>query len=184
MAGDVADENSVLALFETAERALGPITALVNNAGITGPWCRTETLKHDDLVRVLQVNVVGSMMCAREAVKRMSTAQGGGGGNIVNLSSRASELARPIPGFIRGLEGRDRFFTIGLAQEVAREGIRVNAVMPGLIDTDIHEAGGGGDRLKMALPTVPMGRVGGAAEVAEAILWLLSPAASMSPAPF
>ncbi len=179
IAGDVADEGAILNLFETAERELGPITGLVNNAGITGTFCRAETLERDDILRVLNVNVVGSMLCAREAVKRMSTARGGKGGGIVNLSSRAAELGSPNSWIqYAASKGAIDTFTVGLAYEVAREGIRVNAVMPGLIDTDIHEAGGGGDRLKAALPSVPMNRIGQASEVAEAILWLLSPAAS------
>jgi NAD(P)-dependent dehydrogenase (short-subunit alcohol dehydrogenase family) len=177
--GDMADEKAILNLFEHAERELGPITGLVNNAGITGMFCRAETLEHDDVMRVLQVNVVGTMLCAREAVKRMSTARGGRGGAIVNLSSRASELGSPNSWIqYAASKGAVDSFTIGLAYEVAREGIRVNAVMPGLIDTEIHEAGGGGDRLAKALPSVPMDRIGTAAEVAEAILWLMSPAAS------
>ena len=179
IAGDVADEQAIIALFQTAERELGPITALVNNAGITGPWNRLETITRETIQRVLEVNVTGSMLCAREAVKRMSTKNGGKGGVIVNLSSRASELGSPNSWIqYAASKGAIDTFTIGLAYEVAREGIRVNAVMPGLIDTEIHVSGGGGDRLQQALPSVPMNRIGTAEEVAEAILWLASPAAS------
>ncbi len=179
VAGDVADEQTVLDLFDKAERQLGPITALVNNAGVTGPAGRVENLSREILMRVLEVNVVGAVLCAREAVRRMSTRHGGKGGAIVNLSSRAAELGSAnLWVQYATSKGAIDSFTVGLAKEVAREGIRVNAVMPGLIETDIHESGGGGERLRAELPSVPMDRIGTAEEVAEAILWLLSPAAS------
>ena len=179
IAGDVADESVVMNLFATAERALGPISALVNNAGITGPFGLIETLTAETVERVLAVNVKGSMICAREAVRRMSTRNGGTGGAIVNLSSKAAVLGSPNSWLqYAASKGAIESFTRGLAYEVAPFGIRVNAVQPGLIDTEIHASGGGAQRLADALPSVPMGRIGTAEEVAEAILWLLSPAAS------
>ena len=179
IAGDVADEAAVLNLFATAERELGPIKALVNNAGITGPYGMAESLKRETWAQVLDVNVLGAALCAREAVKRMSTKHGGTGGAIVNMSSKAATLGSPNSWLqYAASKGAIESFTRGLAYEVAREGIRVNAVAPGLIDTEIHAAGGGSQRLADALPTVPMGRIGRAEEVAEAVLWLLSPAAS------
>jgi NAD(P)-dependent dehydrogenase (short-subunit alcohol dehydrogenase family) len=179
IAGDVADESVVMNLFATAERALGPISALVNNAGITGPFGLIETLTAETVERVLAVNVKGSMICAREAVRRMSTRNGGAGGAIVNLSSKAAVLGSPNSWLqYAASKGAIESFTRGLAYEVAPFGIRVNAVQPGLIDTEIHASGGGAQRLADALPSVPMGRIGTAEEVAEAILWLLSPAAS------
>jgi NAD(P)-dependent dehydrogenase (short-subunit alcohol dehydrogenase family) len=177
--GDVAAEAAVLDLFASAERALGPIAALVNNAGITGDFGRAETLTRANWETVLEVNVIGAALCAREAVKRMSTKNGGAGGAIVNISSRAATLGSPNSWLqYAASKGAIDSFTRGLAYEVAREGIRVNAVEPGLIDTEIHGNAGGAERLAKALPTVPMGRIGRAAEVAEAVLWLLSPAAS------
>ncbi len=179
IAGDVADEQAVLAMFTTAERELGPITALVNNAGITGPFGLIEDLTYETVERVLAVNVTGSMICAREAIKRMSTKHGGKGGAIVNLSSKAAALGSPNSWLqYAASKGGIESFTRGLAYEVAPYGVRVNAVQPGLIDTEIHGLDGGAQRLAAALPSVPMQRIGKAEEVAEAILWLLSPAAS------
>jgi len=179
IAGDVADEAAVLNMFAAAERELGPITALVNNAGVTGPFGLVEDLTRETVERVLAVNVTGSMICAREAVKRMSTRNGGKGGAIVNLSSKAAVLGSPNSWLsYAASKGAIESFTRGLAYEVAPYGIRVNAVQPGLIDTEIHASGGGAQRLIDALPSVPMNRIGTAEEVAEAILWLLSPAAS------
>jgi len=177
--GDVADERAVLDLFATAERELGPITALVNNAGLTGPSGRVEALTLDTLERVLAVNVVGAVLCAREAVRRMAKSRGGAGGAIVNMSSRAAALGGPGAWVHYALtKGALDSFTRGLAYEVARDGIRVNALSPGLIDTGIHDAWGGAELLERLAPTVPIGRTGSAEEVAEAALWLLSPAAS------
>lgn len=177
--GDVAEEAAVLALFATAERELGPIKALVNNAGITGPFGYAENLTRETWSQVLDINVLGSALCAREAVRRMSTKQGGSGGAIVNMSSRAAVLGSPNSWLqYAASKGAIESFTRGLAYEVARQGIRVNAVEPGLIDTEIHASGGGAERLADALPSVPIGRIGRADEVAEAVLWLLSPAAS------
>ncbi|MGA2960034.1 MAG: SDR family oxidoreductase [Candidatus Korobacteraceae bacterium] len=177
--GDVAKEQDVLRLFTTATRDLGPITALVNNAGITGKAGRVEALELQVLERVLAVNVVGAVLCAREAVRCMSTRKGGQGGAIVNIGSRASELGGAGEWVHYGLsKGAIDTFTVGLAREVAAEGIRVNAVSPGLIDTELHAAAGVADRLPRLAATVPIPRIGEAAEVAEGVLWLLSPAAS------
>ena len=173
--GDVASEDDVVRLFHVAERDLGPIKALVNNAGITGPVSRFDVLPSSVIERVLAVNVVGTMLCAREAVRRMSTHNGGNGGAIVNLASRASELGGSGEWVHYAVsKGAVDTFTIGLAREVAAEGVRVNAVSPGLIETDIQTA----DRLARLTPHVPMRRVGQPLEVAEVVVWLLSEAAS------
>ncbi len=175
LAGDVAREADVIALFDAVARELGPVTALVNNAGITGSAGRLENVSVDTLRRVLEVNVLGAMLCAREAVRRMSTRRGGRGGAVVNVSSAAATLGSPgeyvwYAASKAAVDG----LTLGLAREVAGEGIRVNAVSPGLVATDIHGPG----RLERLTPQVPMARVGTAEEVAQAILWLLSDAAS------
>jgi NAD(P)-dependent dehydrogenase (short-subunit alcohol dehydrogenase family) len=179
VAGDVAKEQDVLRLFATAARELGPITALVNNAGITGKAGRVEALELQVLERVLAVNVVGAVLCAREAVRCMSTKHGGKGGAIVNIGSRASGLGGAGEWVHYGLsKGAIDTFTVGLAKEVGGEGIRVNLISPGLIDTEIHVAAGMADRLPRLAATIPIPRIGDAAEVAEGVLWLLSPAAS------
>jgi NAD(P)-dependent dehydrogenase (short-subunit alcohol dehydrogenase family) len=173
--GDTADEPAVVRMFEQIDSELGPVTSLVNNAGITGRAGRLDSYDAAEVRRVLDVNVVGAMLCAREATKRMSTKNGGKGGTIVNLSSIAAEIGGAgswIP--YAAAKGAINSFTVGLARELAAEGIRVNAVMPGLIDTEIHAAAGVGDRLKTLAPTVPMGRIGTAEECAEAIVWLMS----------
>jgi NAD(P)-dependent dehydrogenase (short-subunit alcohol dehydrogenase family) len=173
--GDVANEADVRRLFETAERELGALGGLVNNAGITGMPARVEDLGLAELERILAVNVVGTVLCAREAVRRLSTKHGGAGGGIVNVSSMAATMGGANQWVAyAAAKGAVNSFTIGLAREVAAEGIRVNAVSPGLIDTEIHAAAGIGDRLEKLTPTVPMQRIGSAEEVAEAILWLLS----------
>ena len=173
--GDVAKEADAVRLFETVDRELGPVTALVNNAGITGPTRRVADIDYETLRSVLDINVIGSFLCAREAVRRMSTARGGRGGAIVNVSSRASEIGGGGEFVIYGAsKGAIDTFTVGLAREVAAEGVRVNAVNPGLIETEIHPDG----RLQRMVPMVPLGRAGTAEEVAEVILWLLSDAAS------
>lgn len=177
--GDVSEEAAVVALFEEAARVLGPVTALVNNAGVSGRPGRLDAVAGSDLSRVLGINVIGTILCAREAVRRMSRRHGGPGGVIVNLSSAAARLGGAGEWVhYAASKGAVETFTIGLAREVAAEGIRVNAVRPGLIETDIHAAAGDPDRPARLAPTVPMGRAGTAEEVAEAILWLLSPAAS------
>jgi len=176
---DMAKEADIIAMFDACDEAFGPLGGLVNNAGITGHISRVEDLDRDTLEHLLAVNVIGPFVCAREAVKRMSTRHGGHGGTIVNVSSRASELGSPNE-FVHyaASKGAIDSFTIGLAREVAGEGIRVNAVNPGLIDTEIHARAGSPDRLERLLPGVPMARIGSADEVAETILWLMSDAAS------
>ena len=173
--GDVAVEADVVRLFETAERQLGAVTALVNNAGVVDLAERVDAMSFDRLMRMMTVNVVGSFVAAREAVKRMSTKYGGKGGSIVNLSSVAARLGAP-GNYVdyAASKGAIDTFTLGLALEVAREGIRVNAVRPGIIDTDIHASGGIPDRVEKMRGSVPMAREGSAQEVSEAILWLLS----------
>ena len=177
--GDVAQEADVLRLFETAVRELGPIDALVNNAGITGKLGRFEAVMADDIARVLAINVLGTMLCAREAVRRMSTKHGGTGGAIVNLSSRAAQLGGSGEWLhYAASKGAVETFTIGLAREVAAEGIRVNAVAPGLIETGLHAAAGVPDRVERMKNAIPQQRAGTVAEVSAAVLWLLSPEAS------
>jgi NAD(P)-dependent dehydrogenase (short-subunit alcohol dehydrogenase family) len=172
---DTADEAAVIRMFAEIDRQLGPVTSLVNNAGITGKSGRLDSYDGAAIRRVLEVNVVGAMLCSREAAKRMSTKNGGAGGTIVNLSSIAAVLGgggswTPYA----AAKGAINSFTVGLARELAGEGIRVNAIMPGLIDTEIHAAAGVGDRLNALIPTVPMGRIGTAEECAELIVWLMS----------
>ena len=175
---DVSREDHIVDMFERAERELGPIKGLVNNAGITGGFGRVEDVTAEALERTLKVNVTGAILCAREAVKRTSTKHGGTGGAIVNISSRAAHIGAPGEWVhYAATKGAIESFTIGLAREVATEGIRVNAVSPGLIETDIHTSGAPG-RLARLVPTVPMQRAGLPHEVAEAVLWLLSPTAS------
>jgi NAD(P)-dependent dehydrogenase (short-subunit alcohol dehydrogenase family) len=183
--GDVAIEEDVVRLFESCERELGRVTALVNNAGILEMQMRVEAMDAARLQRVLAVNVIGSFLCAREAVKRMSTRHGGAGGAIVNVSSGASRLGSPGEYVdYAASKGAIDTFTIGLAQEVAQEGIRVNAVRPGFIDTDIHASGGEPNRVDRVKAFVPMRRGGTAEEVANAILWLLSDEASFTTGSF
>lgn len=177
--GDVACEEDVLRLFQTAERELGPIKGLVNNAGITGGFARVDAVSAKALADVMAVNVTGSFLCAREAVRRMSTRHGGSGGAIVNISSRAVQYGSAGEWVhYAASKGAIDTFTLGLAREVATEGIRVNAVAPGLIDTEIHADNGEPQRLQRLMGTIPMGRAGQPDEVAEAVVWLLSPAAS------
>jgi NAD(P)-dependent dehydrogenase (short-subunit alcohol dehydrogenase family) len=176
---DVAREEDVIRLFETGERELGPIKALVNNAAITGGFSRVDSVTAKTLEQVMAVNVTGAFLCAREAVRRMSNRHGGTGGAIVNISSRAAQIGSAGEWVhYAASKGAIDSFTIGLAREVATEGIRVNAVAPGLIDTGLHAANGAPDRLNRLTSSIPMQRPGTALEVAEAVLWLLSPAAS------
>jgi NAD(P)-dependent dehydrogenase (short-subunit alcohol dehydrogenase family) len=176
---DVGRETDILRLFETAERELGPVRALVNNAGITGGFARVDSIDADATSQMLRVNVLGTMLCSREAVRRMSTARGGVGGAIVNISSLAARTGGSGEWVhYAASKGAIDSFTIGLAREVANEGIRVNAVAPGLIDTDLHVANGAPDRMQRLAPTIPMQRPGTAEEVAAGVVWLLSPAAS------
>jgi NAD(P)-dependent dehydrogenase (short-subunit alcohol dehydrogenase family) len=176
---DVAAEAEVERLFETVDRELGPVTALVNNAGLAGRADRLDAAPGATIRQVIEVNLLGAIWCARAAVRRMSTNYGGRGGAIVNLSSAAATLGSPGE-FVwyAASKGAIDSLTIGLAKEVAREGIRVNGVAPGLIATEIHAASGRPERLEALAPTVPLGRAAEPQEVAETILWLLSPAAS------
>ena len=181
VAADVAVEADVVRLFETVDAQLGRVTALVNNAGILERHMRVEEMDAGRLSRVLAANVIGSFLCAREAVKRMSTRHGGSGGAIVNLSSVASTLGSPNEYVdYAASKGAIDTFTLGLAKEVAAEGIRVNAVRPGVIYTDIHADGGEPGRVDRVKSAVPMLRGGHPEEVAKAILWLLSDEASYS----
>ncbi len=177
--GDVAREADILRLFERAEAALGPISGLANNAGITGGFARADAIEAEALARVLAVNVTGTILCSREAVRRLSTRHGGRGRAIVNISSLIARTGGAGEWVhYAASKGAVNSFTIGRAREVAAEGIRVNAVAPGLIDTDLHADNGAPDRLGRMAPTVPMQRAGTPDEVAAGVLWLLSPAAS------
>ena len=176
---DVSKEDEIVRMFETAETQLGPIKALVNNAAVTGGFARVEEVSAGALQSVFAVNVIGAMLCAREAVRRMSTRRGGTGGTIVNISSRAAHTGSPGEWVhYAASKGAIDSFTIGLAREVATEGIRVNAVAPGLVDTGLHAANGDPGRLQRLMGTIPMGRAGTPDEVAQAVLWLLSAKAS------
>ncbi len=178
---DVSDERQVEGLFAAAESALGPVTALVNNAGFTGPTGRLDATSADIIRRVIDVNVFGTIWCCREAVRRMSTRHGGAGGAIVNLSSGAASIGSPgIYVWYAGTKGAVDSFTVGLAKEVARDGIRVNAVAPGFVNTRIHADSGMPSRLEEEAPREPLGRAAEPEEIAEPILWLLSPAASFT----
>ncbi len=176
---DVSHEEQIIRMFETAERESGPIKGLVNNAGVTGGFARVEEVSSAAIANVFAVNVSGTILCSREAVRRMSTRRGGSGGAIVNISSRAAHTGAPGEWVhYAASKGAIDSFTIGLAREVATEGIRVNAVAPGLVDTGLHAANGDPGRLQRLMGTVPMGRAGTPTEVAEGVLWLLSPAAA------
>lgn len=185
VAADVADERDVVKLFEASDRALGSLTGLVNNAGILETQMRLETMSATRLTRVLATNVIGAFLCAREAVRRMSTRYGGRGGAIVNLSSAAARLGSPGEYIdYAASKGAIDTMTVGLAQEVAEEGIRVNAVRAGFIYTEMHASGGEPDRVDRVKAFVPMKRGGTADEVARAILWLLSDEASYTTGSF
>jgi len=176
---DISREQQVVRMFETAEHELGPIKALVNNAGVTGGFAGVEELTAEAIQKVLAVNVAGTMLSSREAVRRMSTGRGGRGGAIVNISSRAAHTGAAGEWVhYAASKGAIDSFTIGLAREVATEGIRVNAVAPGLVETGLHAANGEPGRLQRLMGTIPMQRAGLPQEVAEGVLWLLSPAAS------
>src|ERR1700741_1441608 len=176
---DVSIESEVIRLFQEAEAQLGPIYGLVNNAGITGGFARVDETTRPMLERLMAVNVIGPMLCLREAVKRMSTRYGHSGGSIVNISSLAARTGGAGEGVhYAASKGAMNTLTIGLAREVANEGIRVNAVSPGLIETDLHTAAGAPDRPARLSSTIPMKRPGTADEIAGGVLWLLSPEAS------
>jgi NAD(P)-dependent dehydrogenase (short-subunit alcohol dehydrogenase family) len=175
---DVSRENDILALFKAADE-FGTLGALINNAGIVGRTSRVDEMSAERIAQMMAVNVTGSMLCAREAVKRMSTRHGGKGGVIVNLSSVAAKLGSPNTYVdYAASKGAIDSFTIGLGHEVAGEGIRVAAIRPGLIDTEIHASGGEPDRAHKLSHMVPMKRVGTADEIANAIVWLMSDEAS------
>ena len=177
--GDVGNEADVIAMFEAVDRIFGGLDAFVNNAGVVDRKARVDEMNVERLERMMRINVVGSILCAREAVKRMSTLHGGKGGSIVNLSSIAATLGAPGEYVdYAASKGAIDTFTIGLAREVADEGVRVNTVRPGIIDTEIHASGGQPGRVAAMRGAVPMKREGKAEEVAQAVLWLLSDAAS------
>lgn len=177
--GDVGNEADVIAMFEAVDTTFGGLDAFVNNAGVVDRKARLDEMSVERLERMMRINVVGSILCAREAVKRMSTLRGGKGGSIVNLSSIAATLGAPGEYVdYAASKGAIDTFTIGLAREVADEGVRVNTVRPGIIDTEIHASGGQPGRVAAMRGAVPMKREGKAEEVAQAVLWLLSDAAS------
>lgn len=185
VAADVSREEDVVRLFDVCDRELGPPVALVNNAGILERQMRVEAMDAGRLERVLATNVIGAFLCAREAVRRMSTRHGGSGGAIVNVSSGAARWGSPGEYVdYAASKGAIDTFTVGLALEVADEGIRVNAVRPGFIDTDIHASGGEPGRIKRVQGSVPMKRGGQPEEVARAILWLISDEASFTTGSF
>ena len=176
--GDMANEADIVRMFKETEKAFGPVTHLVNSAGISRQM-RVDEYDGKLLTQLFATNVTGLMLCCREAVKRMSTKHGGKGGAIVNVSSMAATLGgRQGSSAYAATKGAVDSFTKGFAREVAAEGIRVNAVRPGIIDTDIHASGGIPDRAKTMAPMIPMLRPGSADEVAQSIVWLLSDAAS------
>lgn len=185
VAADVSREDEVERLFAEVDERLGPVTALINNAGILEQQMRVEQMTADRLERVLATNVIGPFLCAQAAMRRMSTRHGGQGGAIVNVSSAASRLgsAGEYVDYAASKGALDTF-TIGLAQEVAEEGIRVNAVRPAFIATDMHASGGEPDRIERVRHGVPMRRGGEPQEVAGAILWLLSDEASYTTGAF
>jgi NAD(P)-dependent dehydrogenase (short-subunit alcohol dehydrogenase family) len=176
---NVADEDQVLAMFNAIDEGMGRLSGLVNNAGVVDVYARVDQMSVARIRRMFDVNVLGSFICAREAVQRMSTKHGGHGGAIVNVSSAAARIGSPGQYVdYASAKGAIDTFTLGLAKEVAAEGIRVNAVRPGLIDTEIHASGGLPNRVKDLQHLIPAQRGGTAEEVAQAIVWLLSDAAS------
>ena len=176
---DVAEEGDVLGLFSRADETGLRLAALVNNGGVTGGIFRVDAVSVETLTRVLAVNVVGSFVCAREALLRMSTRHGGTGGAIVNIGSRAASIGGAGEWVhYAASKGAVETFTVGLAREVATEGVRVNCVSPGLVETDIHAGSGVPDRVARMAPIIPMARGGTPDEVADAVSWLLSPGAS------
>jgi NAD(P)-dependent dehydrogenase (short-subunit alcohol dehydrogenase family) len=176
---NVANEVQVVAMFDKVTAKLGQLTGLVNNAGVVDMTARLDEMSVERWRRMFDINVIGSLLCAREAVRRMSTRHGGAGGSIVNMSSAASRLGAPgqYPDYAAS-KGAIDTLTLGLAKEVAAEGIRVNAVRPGLIETELHASGGLPNRVRDLAHQVPIQRGGTAEEVAQAIVWLLSDEAS------
>lgn len=183
--GDVSEESDVVRMFAQIDERFGRLSSLVNNAGILAPQMRVEQIDAVRLNRILATNVTGSFLCAREAVRRMSTRHGGIGGAIVNISSRAAVLGSPgeYVDYAASKAALDAL-TIGLSKEVANEGIRVNGVRPGLIHTEMHASGGEPDRVTRLQASVPLGRGGAPSEVAEAVIWLLSAQASYTTGSF
>jgi NAD(P)-dependent dehydrogenase (short-subunit alcohol dehydrogenase family) len=182
---DIASEPEVVRLFEASDRTLGPLVGLVNNAATLETQMRVEAMTSARLKRVLGTNVVGAFLCAREAVKRMSTLRGGKGGSIVNVSSAASRIGSPGEYVdYAASKGALDTMTLGLAKEVAAEGIRVNSVRPGFIYTEMHASGGEANRVDRVKASIPMQRGGSPEEVAHAILWLLSAEASFTTGSF
>jgi NAD(P)-dependent dehydrogenase (short-subunit alcohol dehydrogenase family) len=176
---DVAQHAQVLAMFEAIDKNWGTLSGLVNNAGVVDVPARVDQMSPERLQRMFNINVMGSIWCAQEAVRRMSQRHGGVGGAIVNLSSAAAKLGSPGQYVdYAAAKGAIDTFTLGLAREVAAEGVRVNAVRPGIIETDIHASGGQPERAAQMAPQVPMKRAGSAEEVAQAIVWLLGPGSS------
>ncbi len=181
VAADLAEEDQIVSMFKIVDRDLGPLTALVNNGGIVSQSRRVDALDAQSLQHIFRVNVIGSFICAREAIKRMSLRHGGNGGAIVNVSSGAAVSGAPNEYVdYASTKGAIDTFTVGLAKELAPEGVRVNAVRPGFIKTDIHQSSGIKDRLKQVVSRIPMGRVGEPEEIANAIIWLLSDEASFT----
>lgn len=177
--GDVADEAQIVRLFAAVDQQLGPVTGLVNNAGVVDVTARVEDMSWQRLERMMRINVLGTFACAKEAIRRMSTRHGGQGGVIVNLSSVAARLGAPGQYVdYAASKGAIDTFTMGLAKELASDHIRVNAVRPGVIDTEIHASGGLPNRARDLASQIPMQRPGTAQEIAEAIVWLLSDQAS------
>jgi NAD(P)-dependent dehydrogenase (short-subunit alcohol dehydrogenase family) len=177
--GDVGTESDVMAMFEAVDKRFGRLDALVNNAGVVDRVARVDEMSVARIERLLRINVLGSFLCAREAIKRMSTRHGGKGGVIVNMSSAAARLGG-VGLYVdyAASKGAIDTMTIGLSREVAREGIRVNAIRPGMIDTEIHADSGDPDRARKIADTIPAGRPGTADEIANAVIWLLSDQAS------
>ena len=179
VAGDVAVETDVLGLFDATEAALGSIDGAVVNAGIAGPPSRLVDMTEERIRRTVDVNVMGALLCAREAARRLATSRGGRGGSIVLVSSAAARLGSPGEYVdYAATKGAVDTLALGLAREMAADGIRVNAVRPGVIETDIHASTGRPDRPALLAPLIPVGRAGRADEVAQAIVWLLGDAAS------
>jgi NAD(P)-dependent dehydrogenase (short-subunit alcohol dehydrogenase family) len=177
--GDVADEAQIVRMFATVDQQLGRVTGLVNNAGVVDVTARVEDMSWQRLERMMRINVLGTFACTKEAIRRMSTRHGGQGGVIVNLSSVAARLGAPAQYVdYAASKGAIDTFTVGLAKELATENIRVNAVRPGVIDTDIHASGGLPNRARDLAPLIPMQRAGTAEEIAESIVWMLSDKAS------
>jgi NAD(P)-dependent dehydrogenase (short-subunit alcohol dehydrogenase family) len=177
--GDIAVEADVLSMFDAATKALGPLTAVIANAGVVAPTAKLAEMNVERMRRVFEVNVLGAYLTAREATRRMSKSFGGAGGSIVMMSSAAARLGSPnLYVDYAGSKGAVDTLTLGLAKELGAEGVRVNAIRPGLIETDIHASGGEPDRARILGATAPMGRPGTAEEIAEAAVWLISDAAS------